>query len=138
MLYLSNPSDLINTQPAADFSNLNEVFYSPPKSNWCLNYQIAENNGASGKWSLVRKQAHKINIEDFNPDPLKMMIFIDSFAYFNEWKNAYNLAEKIKAAPSDEPVFCARLTRLGQILPASSEKEKYLALMKVHFNCEYR
>ena len=39
MLYLSNPSDLINTQPAADFSNLNEVFYSPPKSNWCLNYQ---------------------------------------------------------------------------------------------------
>ena len=138
MLYLSNPSDLINTQPAADFSNLNEVFYSPPKSNWCLNYQIAENNGASGKWSLVRKQADKINIEDFNPDPLKMMIFIDSFAYFNEWNNAYNLAEKIKPAPSDEPVFCARLTRLGQILPASLEKEKYLALMKVHFNCEYR
>jgi hypothetical protein len=137
-LYLSNPSSLIDTHTAVDFSNLNKVFYSPPNSNWCLDYQNAENNGASGKWNLVRKQADKIDIEDFNPDPLKIMIYVDSFAYFDEWKNASDLAAKIKAAPYDEPVFCARLTKLGQILPSSSEKEKYLALMMVHFNCEYR
>ncbi len=137
-LYLSNPSDIIDTQAEVDFSNLNKVFYSPPNSNWCLDYQDAEHNGASGKWNLVRKQADKINIEDFNPDPLKIMIYVDSYAYFDEWKNASDLAAKIKAAPYDEPVFCARLTRLDQILPLSTEKEKYLGLMKDHFNCEFQ
>jgi hypothetical protein len=137
-LYLSNPSGLIDTQAAVDFSKLNKVFYYPPNSSWCLDYQNAESNGASGKWNLVRKQADKIDIEDFNPDPLKIMIYVDSFAYFDEWKNASDLAAKIKAAPYDEPVFCARLTRLDQILPSTTEKEKYLGIMKDHFNCDFQ
>ena len=137
-LYLSNPSDLVDTLSAVDFSNLNQAFYSPPKSNWCLDYQIVERNGSSGKWDLVRKQADQINIVDFSSDPLKIMIFVDSYAYFDEWKNASDLADKINATPADEPVFCARLSRLDQILPLTTEKEKYLPLMQEYFNCELK
>jgi hypothetical protein len=134
-LYLSNPSTLIDTNAAVDLTNLKKVFYSPPKSNWCLDYQNAESNGASGKWNLVRKQADKIDIEDFNTDPLKIMIYVDSFAYFDEWKNASDLAARIKAAPYDEPVFCARLSRLDNIIPSSGGKEKYLPMIWEHYKC---
>jgi hypothetical protein len=134
-LRLSNPNNLINPYAAVDFSDLNKVFYSPPNSNWCLDYQDAERNAAGGDWSLVRKLAGKIDIIDFNPDPLKIMVFVDSFAYFDEWKNASDLAAQIKAAPSDEPVFCARLSLLDNVLPLTKEKGKYLQLMRDHFTC---
>ena len=135
---------------AAPFSNpeliltkgepvLPEIYAPEPKHGWCYYFQKAELARQRGDWAQVVKLGEKAySSGDYPNDPTENFVFIEAYAYINDWGNAEQLSLSAKrVSPSYmKPLLCPLWVRIELETPDSPEKADSISRIGENLGCE--
>ncbi len=113
--------------------------YAPEISHgWCYYFEQADLAGQLGDWARVVELGDKaFSLNDYPNDPVERFVFIEGYAYENNWTRAKDLAmQSYKVSPNYvRPLLCALLKRMDRDIPANNVKESSLNDLNAKFSC---
>jgi hypothetical protein len=123
------------SQPVAEMP---EIYAPEPAHNWCYYFEKADLARQKGEWMQSVKLADQAFMLDDHPnDPVERFVFVEGYAHMGEWDKAMKYSEdSFKVSKTYiGPLLCRLWDRIDREVPATPEKETFVAQAKTLFGC---